>query len=90
MTSKEYYLTKDQIKVGDRVKISQLYKITDTYILIKDIQDSEDYLGMHTSEGIIADIYNQDEKPNVDPDTIESLSSLFYQSSANIDWNIIH
>jgi hypothetical protein len=44
---------------------------------------------MHTSEGIIADIYNQDEKPNVDPDTIESLSSLFYQSSANIDWNII-
>lgn len=89
MEAKQYYLTKDQIKVGDKVKISQLYKITDTYILIKDIKDSEDYLGMYTSEGVIADIYNQDEEPNVDPDTIESLSSLFYQSSATVDWNIV-
>lgn len=89
MTSKEYYLTLDQIKVGDRVKINQLDYIKDTVILVKDLKDSEDYLGIFTKEGIIADIYNSGEKPNVDPDTIGEDSMLIFRESKQIDWNII-
>lgn len=90
MTSNAYYLSKDQIKVGDKVKISQLDYIKDTAILIKDLEDSQDYLGIFTKEGIIADIYNCGEQPNVDPDTVGENSILINRTSKTVDWNILN
>ena len=88
MTAREYYLTRDQIKVGDKVKINQLDYIKDTAILIKGLEDSTDYLGIFTKEGVIADIYNSGEQPNVDPATVGDNSILIIHNSNRMNWKL--
>lgn len=50
------YLTLDDLKIGMKVKASQLSDILDTYIVLTDVHLVKDELGIGTFEGIIDNI----------------------------------
>lgn len=52
----EHKYTLDEIKVGMRVRISQLDDILDTYIILYNLEDVFDRIGCMTMEGEILDI----------------------------------
>lgn len=59
---KEKQYTLEELKLGIRVKTSQLSNIYDTYILMKDVEDSKNSKGYYTTEGTIVFIGHEQNK----------------------------
>lgn len=58
MTEQEKKLTLDDLKIGMKVKESQLSDILDTYIILTDVHLVKNEIGVGTFEGIVDSISN--------------------------------
>lgn len=58
MAEQEKKLTLDDLKIGMKVKASQLSDILDTYIILTDVHLVKNGIGVGTFEGIVDSISN--------------------------------
>ena len=73
-------LSREDIKIGDRVKVSQLEDIFDTYIVLGDVRLVKNNIGIGTFEGIIEVISDEPvrlTKPNT---TLVYNNSMYKES----------
>lgn len=89
MDKQEYYFTYKDLEIGKTVRVNQLAKLTDTYVILKDMHPSRDYLGLYTTEGTIQDFY-RDKKDAKAPDKLVQPAMLIYNPPESIDWNITY